>query len=793
MAVAKRIIFINILISGCFLLFTFSVYSATIRVPSDQPTIPDGINAAVDGDTVLVSDGVYPGENNVISKRIFLVSENGPRATIIEGGLRAYRIQAKVTIEGFQFRNGTGTIGSLWILHDSVTVKNCFIVETDGIPITGYGVEITNCLFRDNINSQIVFANSASSGTVSGCTFFGNTATAGQATIVIGSDNEVTLRNNTIIRNKQPSILAYSDAIVDISNTIIAFNKNGSVIECRSTTTINIECSNLFGNEGGDWNDCLVGDSGINGNFSADPRTCDSILGDYHLLEDSPCHPDSSACGLIGALGVGCGEGFYIAPIVISIGFSPLLEDFVASRFPTFTWITYGAVSGNQTQYEIEIGADISGTNFDIWSSGVVNSSDTETTYTGPALGEWSNYKMRIRLNDGTGFGSWRNYKFTTYVPVIRNVPSDYQTIQDAISASKGFDTILVADGIYSGQGNINVRVRASKNLIIRSENGPATTIIDCQRNGRGFEFQFDRDSTVVLDGFTIRNGYVEGAGGAILANRGGFPTILNCVFVNNEANYGGAMYFNGIGVSIPIARLRNLTFYNNSAKLGGAIYYQNSIEEITIENSIFVRNVSTEGGPPVETYLTDPAKAKFSCTNLYNNSDGDWIGKISDQENVNGNLSANPMFCDASNGIYTLDSLSPCLAGHPLNFCNSLIGALGAGCSNCGSDVDSDAICDGGDNCVGVSNPDQADTDNDGIGDACCCTGNRGDFNGDGNDANILDLTFLVDYIFRGGDMAGCPNEADINSDSGSGNILDLTYLVDFIFRGGEAAPACP
>jgi len=62
------------------------------------------------------------------------------------------------------------------------------------------------------------------------------------------------------------------------------------------------------------------------------------------------------------------------------------------------------------------------------------------------------------------------------------------------------------------------------------------------------------------------------------------------------------------------------------------------------------------------------------------------------------------------------------------------------------------------------------------------------GDANCDGAPANILDLTYMVDFIFRGGpspDLVG----GDANSDAAS-NILDLTYLVDFIFRGGPPPP---
>ncbi|MGH8014726.1 MAG: hypothetical protein ACREBV_00865, partial [Candidatus Zixiibacteriota bacterium] len=72
------------------------------------------------------------------------------------------------------------------------------------------------------------------------------------------------------------------------------------------------------------------------------------------------------------------------------------------------------------------------------------------------------------------------------------------------------------------------------------------------------------------------------------------------------------------------------------------------------------------------------------------------------------------------------------------------------------------------------------------------CCRGTRGDLNGDGTELNVLDLTFAVDRIFRGGTAASCPGEADVNRDKSILDVLDLTFCVDRIFRSGPASSNC-
>ena len=72
------------------------------------------------------------------------------------------------------------------------------------------------------------------------------------------------------------------------------------------------------------------------------------------------------------------------------------------------------------------------------------------------------------------------------------------------------------------------------------------------------------------------------------------------------------------------------------------------------------------------------------------------------------------------------------------------------------------------------------------------CCHGLRGDYNSDGNHSNILDLTYAIDRMFRGGRPPLCLGEGDVNSDLSSADVLDLTFMVDYIFRGGLAPKKC-
>ena len=103
-----------------------------------------------------------------------------------------------------------------------------------------------------------------------------------------------------------------STSAIRLENTIVAFSahtwSSGKVVHCGAGASIETACSDLFGNDGGDWIDCIADQAGMNGNFSADPLFCDPEAGDFTLRANSPCAPPgATGCGLVGALPVGCG------------------------------------------------------------------------------------------------------------------------------------------------------------------------------------------------------------------------------------------------------------------------------------------------------------------------------------------------------------------------------------------------------------------------------------------------------------------------------------------------------
>jgi hypothetical protein len=86
---------------------------------------------------------------------------------------------------------------------------------------------------------------------------------------------------------------------------------------------------------------------------------------------------------------------------------------------------------------------------------------------------------------------------------------------------------------------------------------------------------------------------------------------------------------------------------------------------------------ISDNLGPAVDCQGIETPQ--LSCSNLYGNTGGDWIGAIAGQYEENDNNDVIPLFCDADAGDYTLQSNSLLL--NQSTFPCGFPGALGEGC----------------------------------------------------------------------------------------------------------------
>jgi len=239
--------------------------------------------------------------------------------------------------------------------------------------------------------------------------------------------------------------------------------------------------------------------------------------------------------------------------------------------------------------------------------------------------------------NDTTGDGSQANR---------------YRTIQKGIDSAVAGDTVLVADGTYIGTGNVNLDF-GGKAITVKSENGPANCIIDCEGKAgtRGFYFHNSETSASVVDGFTIRNGYASPYEGSGIYCANSSPTIKNNIITGNRANLGSGIYC--YDNSSPT--ITNNTITGNSASYGGGIYCSSFSAPLTITNTILWNN------SPEEIRLSPDVPSTVTIS--YSDIRGGLDGIVTNNGTVNWddetNINADPLFV---NDDYHLSDCSPCI-----------------------------------------------------------------------------------------------------------------------------------
>jgi len=360
-------------------------------------------------------------------------------------------------------------------------------------------------------------------------------------------------------------------------------------------------------------------------------------------------------------------------------------------------------------------------------------------------------------------------------------VPYMFQTIQEALNIATDGDTISVYTGTYTE--NITWPATNGIKLIGSGEDDciiDGDSLASVIRFGDGFYHTFV-DSTTLITGFTIQNGYAH-VSSPVTAKYGGgiylqhsHPTLTNMTFSNNDARDGGGMFISGssptlIGVTFSgntaihcgggmyingtNPTLTGVTFSGNRAVRGGGMCISGT--NPTLTGVIFSGNTAIDDGGGIYV-LSGNFSMNLSITysNLYNNDGdncyncGELIGN-NVTTNANGNscdayynISLDPLFCDPTNEDFSLAETSP-LIGAGENGEN--IGALGIGCTET-------AV-------YGCTTTTACNIDADANTDDGSCTYAEENYDCDGNCVNDTDADGICDEL----EVLGCTVESACN-----------------------------
>ena len=276
------------------IIFLSSALAATINVPGDYSGIQAGIDAASNGDVILVSPGTYTENIDFKGKAITLRSDQGPKTTIIDGGGKT---NGSI---GVAFHSGEDYASVLegFTITNSETAVSYSVPNASGppYPASASPVIIDNILFDNfyGINGYVNYHTNAVRPYIARNIIDSNYCGIhlDKQANAYGGVNAI-IRNNTIINNSNCGIkLRMHTSLPTINSNIIA--SNGSGIELTYTSLLEERKSLIwYNNFWANTTDINGGGSavdmnGIQGNISSDPLFTDAGNQDYHLLSSSP-------------------------------------------------------------------------------------------------------------------------------------------------------------------------------------------------------------------------------------------------------------------------------------------------------------------------------------------------------------------------------------------------------------------------------------------------------------------------------------------------------------------------
>jgi hypothetical protein len=256
------------------------------------PNIQAAVNAAGDGDQVVLFDGVFTGPGNwdvTIDADVEIRTNGAPGSVIIDCQQQPRAVVTEYCdphFYGIVFRNGSATRGG------SVYVDS-------GQPT------FDHCTFEDNTATEeggAMFIGEEAAVTLEYCTFARNHCDGDGGAIMVRGWSDLNLYRCTFLVNGADDgghIYLLEESTLQLDRSVLAYGYGGAAVEGYYCGAITADCTDVYGNRGGDWVSALQGCAGSN-HYDADPMIIDPIAGDYRMHPLSPMWATGD-CGLIGA------------------------------------------------------------------------------------------------------------------------------------------------------------------------------------------------------------------------------------------------------------------------------------------------------------------------------------------------------------------------------------------------------------------------------------------------------------------------------------------------------------
>lgn len=198
-------------------------------------------------------------------------------------------------------------------------------------------------------------------------------------------------------------------------------------------------------------------------------------------------------------------------------------------------------------------------------------------------------------------------------------VPYDYgpcATVQQAVDQALAGDDVLVAQGVYTdvqATSGYTEAVYLDKNLTLLggyvnagwdASPDPAINETALDAGGQGRVVYVAAGVTATIEGFHLRQGYVEGDGAGIYVASGAAPTVRRNFIYSNTAtgaeSKGGGVYYAYTSGDSDLVLERNMIYGNTAGAEGGGFYVYGSYGSggrQRVWNNLFYHNVADDGG----------------------------------------------------------------------------------------------------------------------------------------------------------------------------------------------------